>query len=446
MPGIKIDKGLVSLEELENMEKTTVGGSTEGSRSGGFAVPWIDEMLPGERRALRACWAGWALDGMDTQMYSFVVPTLIATWGITRSQAGAIGTTMLMTSAIGGWVAGYLSDRIGRVKTLQLTILWFAVFSLLSGIVENYSQLLAVRGMMGFGFGGEYAAGAVLLSESVRQSVRGRALGVNATGSAVGWGIAAVLFTAVFSLASPAYAWRIIFLIGALPALLVIYVRRHVEEPEVYRHAIAEEPNAGHGPFEIFKPALIRRTMTCALLSTGGQGAYFAITSWLPTFLAHERGLNVAGTGTYMLVTVLGAFFGYLSAAYLSDRTGRGGAIAIFGVCSIVVCLFYAVAPASNVAFLLAGFPLGFFSVGGLGVFPTLFAEMFPTYCRGLSLGFVHNFGRATGALLPLLVGVLSEHIGLGLAFGASAAAGFALMVICALCLPRKPTTELASQ
>lgn len=418
------------------MEKATNADDVLNVRGQGRARTWLGAMLPNERRALMASWAGWVLDGMDMQMYSFTMPTLIATWSLTRPQAGAIGTVMLIASALGGWVAGYLSDRIGRVKTLQLTVVWFATFSLLSGLVQNYEQLLTARALMGLGFGGEFAAGAVLLSESVRQSMRGKALGINSTGFAIGWGLAAVLFEAVFALFTPAVAWRVLFILGALPALLVIYVRRYVEEPEVFRSSLAGRSTKAPGPFVIFQPALLRRTLICAALSTGGQGAYYAIANWLPTFLSRERGLNVASTGAYVLVTVAGGFFGYLAAAYLSDRIGRRGAIVFFGLASIFMLFLYTQVSASNPVLLTLGFPLGFFSLGAYSVVPTFFTETFPTYCRGLSLGFVHNFGRATGSFVPLLVGLLSERVGLGVSFGVLAAGGYAMMVGCTLALP----------
>src|SRR5271166_3811987 len=129
------------------------------------ARSWIADLAPRERRAFVACAGGWALDAMDVQIYSFVIPTLIATWGITRGQAGVLGTAALLVSAVGGWFAGWFADRYGRVLTLQIAILWFAVFTFLSGLAQNYVQLFAARALLGFGFGGEWAAGAVLLGE-----------------------------------------------------------------------------------------------------------------------------------------------------------------------------------------------------------------------------------------------------------------------------------------
>ena len=115
---------------------------------------WYRAISSSEKRAFWSCKVGYVLDAMDTQFLSFVIPTLIATWGITRGDAGLIGTVTLLASAVGGWAAGVLSDRIGRVKTLQITILWFAVFTLVCALAQNFTQLLWARGLMGLGFGG----------------------------------------------------------------------------------------------------------------------------------------------------------------------------------------------------------------------------------------------------------------------------------------------------
>jgi hypothetical protein len=139
---------------------------------------WMGALETQERRVLQACIGGWALDAMDVQLYSFVIPALIATWGITGEQAGLLGTVALLVSAFGGWLAGWFADRYGRVRALQLAILWFAVFTFLSGLAQNYSQLFAARAFLGLGFGGEWAAGAVLLGEVIRPEHRGKALGV----------------------------------------------------------------------------------------------------------------------------------------------------------------------------------------------------------------------------------------------------------------------------
>jgi MFS family permease len=135
-----------------------------------------DMNLP-ERRTFWACASGWALDGMDFMIYPLVIGTIIVMWKVDPGTAGLAGTVTLLASAIGGWLGGYLADRIGRVKTLQLTILWFSFFSLVCAVVQNFDQLLIARALLGLGFGGEWAAGAVLMGEAIRPQYRGRAVG-----------------------------------------------------------------------------------------------------------------------------------------------------------------------------------------------------------------------------------------------------------------------------
>src|SRR5438874_614508 len=198
------------------------------------APGWLASLTARERHVFAACAGGWALDAMNVQIYSFVIPALIAAWGLTRGQAGVLGTAALLVSAAGGWCAGWFADRFGRVLTLQIAILWFAVFTFLSGLAQNYEQLFAARALLGFGFGGEWAAGAVLLGEVIRAEHRGKALGIMQAGWALGWGAAALLYALFFSILPPETAWRALFLVGLAPALLVFYVRRYVEEPQVW--------------------------------------------------------------------------------------------------------------------------------------------------------------------------------------------------------------------
>lgn len=157
-----------------------------------------DMNLP-ERRTFWACASGWALDGMDFMIYPLVIGTIIVMWQVDPGTAGLAGTVTLLASAVGGWLGGYLADRIGRVRTLQLTILWFSFFSLVCAFVQNFDQLLVARALLGLGFGGEWAAGAVLMGETIRPQYRGRAVGSVQSGWAVGWGLAVLSQAILFS-------------------------------------------------------------------------------------------------------------------------------------------------------------------------------------------------------------------------------------------------------
>jgi len=411
------------------------------------ALGWVSELAPRERRAFGACVGGWALDAMDVQMYSFVIPALIATWGITRGQAGILGTAALLVSAVGGWLAGWIADRFGRVCTLQIAILWFAMFTFLSGLAQNYQQLFAARALLGLGFGGEWAAGAVLLGESIRAEHRGKALGIMQAGWAIGWGMATVLYAVFFTLLPVQTAWRALFMVGIAPAVLVFFVRRYVEEPPVYLESRAKLAARGDRPsfLEIFRPPLLRITLLGGLMGTGAQGGYYAVMTWLPDYLRNERGLSVLNSTGYLAVLITGAFCGYLSGGFLSDRIGRRLQFFVFAIGAGIVAVTYTSFSFDNGAMLVLGFPLGFFASGVFSAMGAFYTEHFPTRVRGVGQGFAYNLGRATGALFPTLVGYLSASMPLGQAIGVFAAIAYATMAVAAFLLPETKGKVLAA-
>jgi len=408
-------------------------------------MKWYRELGKDERRTFVAAFGGWALDGVDFMMFTFVLGTFMSIWHIDRTQAGMLGTVTLLVSALGGWVAGILADRYGRVRVMQWTILWFSVCTLLLGFAQNFEQAFVLRALQGLGFGGEWAVGSVLMGEIVRGEHRGKAVGTVQSAWAVGWGISAIAYTVVYSLVPEALAWRILFWIGILPALLVFYIRKHVPEPRVSANARALAAARGESvPFHrIFSPALLRTTLLTSLLCTGVQGGYYAITIWLPTFLRTKYHLSVLDTGGYLMVVIVGSFAGYIVGAYLTDWWGRRANLYVFTVLSGLSIWFYSQYDITNGQMLVLGFPLGFAASGiysGLGSFLT---ELFPASVRASGQGFAYSFGRAVGALFPTLVGHLSERIGLAAAIGAFAGGAYVLVLIAATLLPETRGTDL---
>jgi MFS family permease len=406
---------------------------------------WYAGMKPREKTTFWACLGGYVLDAMDVQIFSFAIPAIIAAFAITNADAGLIGTATLLTSALGGWLAGVLSDRIGRVRTLQITIGWFAVFTFLCGFAQSYDQLFVCRALMGFGFGGEWSAAAVLIGEVIRAEHRGKAVGAMQSGWAIGWGMAAIFATWFFTVLPPELAWRALFWVGLSPALLVFFVRRFVEEPAVYAQTRENLASAGRTTnfLEIFSPSMLRTTILASLLTTGAQGGYYAITTWLPTFLRTERKLSVLGTGGYLAVIIIGSLLGYWVSAWLSDRIGRRANFILFAVASIATVLLYTQLPVNDSIMLFLGFPLGFFASGifsGMGAFLT---ELFPTRMRGSGQGFAYNFGRGIAALNPLLVGSLSAILPLGQSIGVFAVIAYGILIVAALFLPETKGREL---
>lgn len=403
---------------------------------------WLQTTSVDERRALLAAYAGYGLDGFDFMIYSFIIPTLLSLWGLSKAEAGYIATGALITSAIGGWAAGVLADRYGRARILQLTVLWFAVFTFLSGFTHSFAQLFFTRAMQGFGFGGEWAVGSVLVAEIIDARHRGKAAGLVQSSWSFGWAGAALAFWIVSSLAPPQAAWKIVFWLGILPGLLIIYVRRKVSEPAIYLKMRSDRLNrpVDCGPrrreyLDIFRGGLLSTTVLATLMSTGMLGAYYSVTTWLPTFLATDRHLSVAGTTGYLLMVIVGSLAGYLVSGWLADIIGRRRGFIIFAACAAALILVYTRMPIAGGMFLI-GFPLGFFVLGIFSGMGACLAELFPSAVRGSGQGFTYSVGRGIGGFCPSLIGLLSGRVNLGDAIAAFTIAAYALVIATAWALP----------
>ncbi|GAA3775021.1 MFS transporter [Streptomyces phyllanthi] len=429
--------------------KTPDAPSTTGepdTADGAFA--WLRALGPRGRRAFAGAFGGYALDSYDYFTLPLSMVALAAYFGLDSGQTGLFTTVTLVVSAIGGAAAGVLADRIGRVKALMITVATYAVFTVACGFAPNYETLLVFRALQGLGFGGEWAVGAILVAEYASAKHRGRTLGAIQSSWAVGWGLAVIVYTLVFQLLDEDIAWRVMFWTGALPALLVVWVRRQVKDaPEA---AAAREKSSEKGSFKaIFKPGsagapgMLRTTVFAVLLSTGVQGGYYTLATWVPTYLKTERELSVVGTGGYLTFLISGAFIGYLTGGYLTDRLGRRRNIWLFAVLSALCILAYANIPSgANTLVLVLGFPLGFCMSAIFSGFGSFLSELYPSAVRGTGQGFTYNTGRAVGAVFPTTVGFLADSWGVGgaLVFGAI---GYGLAALALLGLPETRGKEL---
>jgi MFS family permease len=397
---------------------------------------WYRECTPVERRTFWASFGGWGLDALDVQMFGLAIPALIAAFGITKADAGLLGSVTLFFGAFGGWLGGALGDRFGRVRALQITVATFALATFACAFTTTYSQFLVLKAIQGLGFGAEWACGAVLMAEIIRPEHRGKALGSVQSAWAVGWGLAVLISALVFTLAPKEIAWRLLFGLGILPALLIVYIRRGLVEPP----RPAGDKAASTPFFEtvtgIFRPDMLRATLIGGLFGTGAHGGYSALTTFLPTFLRETRGLSVLGSSAYLTVIIVAFFCGCITSGIISDRIGRRLNVALFASACIATVLIYVFAPLSNSQMLFLGFPLGFFSAGIPASMAALFSELYPAGLRGTGVGFCYNFGRIVSALFPFLVGFLADRIGLGAAIGLDAAFAYSLVLIAVLMLP----------
>ena len=252
-----------------------------------------------------------------------------------------------------------------------------------------------------------------------------------------------ISFLCVFTTSIPEFASAVflsavfVFWLGVLPVLPVLYLRRLVDDPAVYLASRRAAPNAGEADFlVIFAQPLLLTTVLASLLCGGMLGAYYAVTTWLPTYLATERHLSVAGTTGYLLILISGSFAGYLTNAWACDRLGRRLCFSLFAVCGIAAILAYTHVAVDGALLLALGFPLGFFNSGIMAGCGAYLAELYPTAVRGSGQGFSYNSGRALGALCPALIGRWSQHGTLPEAISLVTVGAYLVVILAAWALP----------
>jgi MFS family permease len=412
-------------------------------------MSWYRESDKRTRRVFWTCGAGWIMDAADAQVFQYLIPLLIGSLGITLTEAGSIASASYFAAAIGGWLGGWLCDRFGRARILQLTILWFSVFSFASGFAETYEQLLVIRILHGLGFGAEWAVGAVLIGEMIAPQHRGKALGIIQSGAPIGSGIAALLAGPVAAAFEPDLGWRIAFWIGLLPAILIFFVRRGSDDSDVFKAARARQKAEHRGPgiTAIFNSKMVRITLLASLLSLGVQGAAYSVANYLTVFMTQERGLTQSAASYCVLVNSLGGFFGCLLNAYVSDFLGRRAVFRLFGLGFVIMASIYLFGPwGGDIRFLIpVGMIYGFFQFGMYASFGPYFTELFPTELRGSGQAFAYNSGRAGAALFIMGVPLLAVLMPLSAAMATLGIVGIACALLPTLLLPETAGRALLS-
>jgi len=402
------------------------------------APRWYRDLDTNGRRAFRSTYAAFSVDAMNVQLYSFVLPLLLTLWQLSPSAGGLLATVMLVASAVGGWLAGVASDRFGRVRVLQLTIVWMTLATLCCGLARDFEQLLIARTLQGFGFGAEWAVGAVFMGEIAAAATRGRLVGTAQSAWATGWGLAAAASTIALALLPPELGWRAVFFLSLLPALAIFAVRRRLRESAIF--LAAPDAEAWH---RIFSVRMRGNTARGSLLAIGTHGGYWALATWWPTMLRLERGMTTSQTATHMAVLVVGSVAGYMLGATLADRIGRRATLALFALGGIATVMVATEARMSDAAFLALGMPLGLFAMGLYSVIGPVLSELYPTRLRGSGLGFCYNVGRGVAGLAPLAVGGSVGAFGISHAIGVYVSLAYLIVLFAALLLHETRGIEL---
>lgn len=388
-------------------------------------------------RSLMAALLGWTLDAMDWMILALVLTHIGTDFGIGLTELGLLGTTTLLGAAISGLVAGVIADKYGRVKILTVTMIWYAVFTAACGFVDSFVHMLILRFLTGLGLGGEWGIGAALVSEYWPEKYRARATSFVHSGWPIGYGLASLAYLFIL----PEWGWRAMFFIGIIPAIVAMWVRLAVPEPQEWRdmkekmEALAKKGEKVKLPLAtLFDPAH-RRTTLFAMFWMGGMlMAYWGAATWLPAFLSKARGLNVVKTGSFLIILNIGAFFSYQFFGWLADVKGRRFALLLGCCCSVVATVIY-VSIQSETGILIFGPVFGFMTYGIFGPAGAYISEMFPPEVRATATSFVFNFGRGLAMLSPFLIGAVADKYGLIMGLGMTALFSF-VAVICLFFLP----------
>ncbi len=399
---------------------------------------------PTRRNTLIAASLGWMLDSMDVMLYALLIPAIERDLHISAAMAGGIMSLTLVAAAGGGVFFGFVADRIGRTRALSASILIYCIATGLCAFVHSAPQLAMCRVLLGLGMGGEWAAGAALVAETWPTDHRGKALGLVQSAWAVGYALAAVVVALIMPRFSPHLGWRAVFLAGTLPALVTVWIRRKVKEPEAWSTDHAKPANS-ELPFKwLFQGELGRSTLIITAMNAASLFAWWGLFSWVPAFLAMPvaqggHGLSIVKTSGWTILMQAGTFLGYTSFGFLADRYGRKPVYITFLVVAAAIVPVYTLA-SSATAVLLLGPIIGFWGTGFFSGFSVIASEAFPTALRGRAMGFTYNLGRIASAAAPYTIGRLSESYGIGSALVLTSA-GFLLAAVIASAL-RKPLAE----
>jgi len=345
-----------------------------------------------QRNTFVACFLGWALDAFDFFLLTFVLVPVAHEFGRTIPEVAFGITLTLMMRPLGAFVFGLLGDKFGRRIPLMADIIFYSVIELMTAFAPNFTVFLILRALFGIVMGGEWGLGASLAMESLPTATRGLFSGILQQGYAVGYLLAAVVYWIVF----PLFGWRGLFVAGALPALLVIYIRAHVPESPVWQRHRERKQRVPldirgfvkqHGT--LFIHAVLLMT-AFNYMSHGTQDLY-------ATFLERQRGFGISAKSMIAIIYAIGAICGGTVIGFLSQRWGRRRSIIFCAICGI--CLIPAWIFAPGTALLIAGgFLMQFMVQGAWGVVPVHLNEISPADFRGTFPGLAYQLGNFAAA------------------------------------------------
>ena len=357
-----------------------------------------------QRNTFVACFLGWALDALDFFLVTFVLVPIGHDFGQSIPKVAFAITLTLMMRPVGAFIFGLLGDKFGRRIPLMGDIIFYSVMELLTAFAPNFTVFLILRALFGIGMGGEWGLGASLAMESLPTQTRGLFSGILQQGYAAGYLLAALVYWIVF----PHFGWRGLFIAGALPAFLVIYIRARVPESPVWQRdrARSERPRLKMSIFVRQHGALF---VYAALLMTAFNYMSHGTQDLYPTYLEKQRGFGVSAKSMISIVYATGAICGGAVMGFLSQQWGRRRVIILSAICGMLLIPLWIFAP-STALLIMGGFLIQFMVQGAWGVVPVHLNELSPPQFRGTFPGLAYQLGNFAAAYAAQQQAWLAEH------------------------------------
>jgi SHS family lactate transporter-like MFS transporter len=344
----------------------------------------LRDLTPNQRNVVLACFLGWTLDAFDFFIIVFVLKDIAKEF---KTDIPSVTATLFLTLAmrpLGALLFGIVADRFGRRPTLMINILFYSVVEFLSGFAPSLTALVILRGLFGIAMGGEWGVGASLTMETIPVKTRGVISGLLQAGYPSGYLLAAVLYGTCYHF----LGWRGMFMVGVLPALLVLFIRRNVEESPAWRQRGSEPGGIGKhikGRWKLFIYVIVLMTAFNSF-SHGTQDIY-------PTFLQVQQKYPPEIVSTIAIIYNLGAILGGLVFGAFSEHIGRRRAIITAALLTLPVIPLWTFS--NNIVLLSVGaFLIQFFVQGAWGVIPVHLNELSPDSVRGTFPGFAYQLGN----------------------------------------------------
>ena len=410
-------------------------------------VAWWKEPTREQWHAWIAAWLGWTLDSFDFTIFLLLMLPISQSFHVPLVDVTAVLALTLWMRLVGATISGWLADRMGRKKPLMISIAWYSVCNLLSGLAPSFGLLFLFRALLGIGMGAEWPVGAALAMEQWPIRSRGFMSGV-LQGS---WGLGALLSSLAYGLLYDWIGWRGLLMIGVLPSLAIIYVRTYVKEPEVWlenrRRQRAERREVKVPLFSILKPAILGNTATACWWMASSFVVAYSITAMFATYLQKDLQLSPTLVALPVMLMSIGQFASGVGWGWVADRLGRRWAMilpALIGLPLVPLYLF-----THNYAMIVVFFGLqGWFAGGGIwSQAPSYLAERFPTEVRATASGFCYHQGAIWGGFAGPVVTyfAINWHLGFALPMAIGTIGGLVSLLLALSISPETHGKELVA-